>query len=608
MSKIPNNMIKKEATDYHKAVIAVGPTSVIGRLSPLARIIRKIRELFEGLFAMIFSSRHPGGYFIRLTIAFPWLFNWMTPNDKWSLGAHVRFWAKCLAVAPRDNAIESKRIFFFCAYRGQFTIDLPLAFLLAWRGHRITFGYLPKLQSPTKEPLGDYPSAKLYLAMSLGQIVRLSAGRINCVDLSEITFDDLPVNETTIQSKVKSDVVMYLRRESVDMSDPACRKAWAYYEKQARQAQQLALTYLRRTLGQFDLIIIANGTTFEAAQFCAVAKELKIPVTTFEKFAFKHHRVINHGDDFQNFNDLSLAWNHREELGYLEPQFLKYAAMRATNLLDERRRASRESWSWVLQSAPHQNRRQALIAAGVPQNTQFALVCSNVPFDAGYGGLLGKFSSMKEWLVETIRHLLDKTSIHVVLRAHPAESAHWGGRELSSETIKEFLGNPRLTFVAHDQEVNTYGLMEEAKFGVVFSSTTGLEMAMLGKFVIPGANVYYDRRGFTVDSVNRDDYFSALTRFAEADNIVELDRSQVNSARLFHFILHYVMQWPFPYDKPNDVRRLPPHHLLASEKVDSYIRFIDALTLTIEEGEWLGLMSKYLSADGVNHVPTPYPN
>jgi hypothetical protein len=572
-------------------------------MSLIARIGRKLREPIEGFFAYVYRRNHPGRFFVSLTIAVPWVFNWMTPNDKWSLGAHIWLWMKGLSVPPCLQHVVSKRIFLFCAYRGQFTLDLPLAIFLAWRGHKVTLGYLPKLQSPSKNPLDDDPSAKTYLSAAFANLARWSDGRIQSVDLSDLTVNDMPLNESVIESKTKADVVMYTRRETIDLTDPDTRQAWDYYEAQARFSQRLARNYLMQTKGQFDLVLLANGTTFESAQFCSVAKEFDIPVNTYEKFAFRQTRVMNHGDDFQNFNDVDWVWRNRQELGYVNPQFYSYATDRALKLMDERRHASRDSWTWTLQSAPNQTTKEALIAAGIPDVEEFALVCSNVPFDAGYSGLLGKFSSMREWLHETVRILLETTSVHVVVRAHPAEAAHWGGRESSEEILKEFLGNPKLTFLARDRAVNTYGLMETCKFGVVFSSTVGLEMAMLGKSVIVGANVYYQGKDFTVDTLTRHEYEAELRRLANSAIPPALNFSKMQDAQLFHFIFHYVMQWPFPHDKPNDIRRYPPHHILRQDNPRSLVNFLDALAM--EKDEWEIKALDYLSANNANHIPTP---
>src|SRR3569833_3721313 len=191
-----------------------------------------------------------------------------------------------------------------------------------------------------------------------------------------------------------------------------------------------------------------------------------MPINTHERFAFRKVRTVNHGDDFRNFSDLESPWQYRERLGYTREPFYSRATERAFALLDERRRASRATWSWTLQNSPNQSTEQALAAAGLSPGDTFALVCPNVPFDAGYDGLLGLFPSMRDWLVSTVRHLLEKTAIHVVVRAHPAEVALGGGRERTEEILSEFAGHPRLSLIPHDRTVNTYGLMETCKFGV----------------------------------------------------------------------------------------------------------------------------------------------
>ena len=71
-------------------------------------------------------------------------------------------------------------------------------------------------------------------------------------------------------------------------------------------------------------------------------------------------------------------------------------------------------------------------------------------------------------------------------------------------------------------------------------------------------------------------------------------------ARLFHFLLHFVMQWPYPYDKPSDVLALPFRSLLTSADMEKYVPFLDALTLP--EAEWHQRIEEFLSADGNNHV------
>ena len=55
-----------------------------------------------------------------------------------------------------------------------------------------------------------------------------------------------------------------------------------------------------------------------------------------------------------------------------------------------------------------------------------------------------------------------------------------------------------------------YELMESADFGLVYTSTTGLEMALRGKPVIVAGQTHYRDRGFTVDVSNREEFVAAI--------------------------------------------------------------------------------------------------
>lgn len=567
------------------------------------RIARLARQGIEWLPNRCYDHRHPGLVARSLIAALAPAISRLTPNDKWSLGAHIPAWLRALDIAPVQPSPAPKRIFLFSAYRIQFTHDFIFAILLAWRGHSITIGYLPKLQSPIKEPLIDHPSAKPYLRAVLSRVNVWSRGRISCVDLTDLVVEKFPIDEDKLRAQVLSDTIMCVRRETLDMTDPAIAKAWAYYERQARDSYDLAMTYLSSHRNDFDLVLVANGATFETAQVCQAARTLGLPVNTFEKFDFRNVRVLNHGDHFLTFNDLDRLWKRRRELGYCDEPFRSFAVGRGMALMNERRHGSTRNWGWALQKSPNEDSYETLRLAGVDDGRPFVLVCTNVPYDAGYDTLLGKFPSMHEWLLQTVRFLLERTDIHVVVRAHPGEAASYGGKERSETTLAEFLGHERLTMISGDQTANTYNLIENCKFGVVFSSTTGVEMAMLGKTPLVGATVYYGGRGFTIDSATREEYFERLHRYATSATVPEMDVEASKEAALFHFIFHFVLQWPFPYHKPSSVREVPLPQLIRSGRVARYIPFIDAMACS--QDEWEQIQGDYLAATANNHIPKP---
>jgi hypothetical protein len=564
----------------------------------LNRVRNRVRLLLVALPDRYYSRRHPGPVARRVISLLGPLVRFIGPNDKWNLHVFAREWIRVLDVPPIEPLPAPRRLFLFTAYRIQFTHDLTLAVLLAWRGHRVTVGYLPKLQSPVKEPLIDHPSAKPYLKAALGDIERLTDGRIRCIDLSDDVDGSVPVDEEFVESQCHADVVMHLARETLDPSDPAASRALAYYSALGRTSQRIAWTHLSRHKGDYDLCLIPNGTTYETAHFCEVAKRLGLPVNGLEKFAFRYTRVINHGDHFLAFNDLDAIWNRRHEIGFDREPFRRWACERAHQLLWERRDSSGNNWGWRLQRGKEaRTTEETLEAVGIGSEERFVLICPNIPFDAGYSGLLTIFPSMKEWLVETVRWLLKETDLKLVVRAHPGE-ARRGQRQRTDRTLAEAgLTSERLIVVPAESPINTYPLMQSCHFGVVFSSTTGIEMAMQAKTVIPAADIYYKRRGFTVDAEDRDDYFAKLRRLGETGESLELSPQTADDAAMLYFIGHFVTQWPYPYDKPSSVHSLPPATLVTLPSVQKYLPTFDALALPVHE--WREQLPKFVNDETI---------
>ncbi len=253
---------------------------------------------------------------------------------------------------------------------------------------------------------------------------------------------------------------------------------------------------------------------------------------------------------------------------------------------------------WQLQPAATQTGDEALKAAGVPKDEQFILICPNVPFDAGYGEITTIFPSMRDWLFETVSYLLENTNRLVVVRGHPSEHHWWGGKEPVHRMLAEqgLSTNSRLIVIPGYAKVNTYRLMERCLFGVVFSSSTGLEMATQGKTVVVGSEVIYAHRGFTYDATNRDGYFNQIRTLLQGEAI-ELDKSKRQLSLLFYFVYHWVAQYPYPYDKPSGIARRPPKALVQSPAIDDFLPYLDLISMDVDE--FKQAVPRYLDAESI---------
>lgn len=570
----------------------------------LDRVKTALVRRIEAPIARHYQRRHPG---CLERAVWRWLRPFTLaciPDDRWNLHVFVAEWLKVLD-RPGMPTSAPRRLFMFCAFRVQFTHSLALACLLAWRGHRVTVGYLPRLRSPIKSPREDVPNVADYLADVFGAVERRSGGRVRCVDLSPFDHGCMPTSLDFIERRARDDAVMAMRREVLDDADPVCCVEIDHYRELARHTLCAAETYFAEHAREFDLGVIPNGCTFAGNAVLKAATDAGLPCNSHDKFSFRGMRLINHGNHIRGFEDLDLIWDRRHALGLSERRVSELAAARSMDMVNQRRSGNSAVWATTTQRETTTRRDSPAFASprdGMRDgdNDPFVLVCTNVPFDAGYDRITTIFPSMRQWLIATIKQLQQQSSLSVVLRAHPDE-ARWTEAETAETILREAgVDLSQLTLIPGKDRVNTYDLMERAQCGVVFSSTVGLEMAMMGKTVLVGSDVYYARKGFTLDPDSRRDYLDLLTRLVSDPAAFELSEAAVTDAKLYYFLLHFAGQWPYPYDKPSSIGRMPPAELVGSGQISRYLGTLDAIAT--DPTTWQQDLGAFLNVHRSNHL------
>ncbi len=107
--------------------------------------------------------------------------------------------------------------------------------------------------------------------------------------------------------------------------------------------------------------------------------------------------------------------------------------------------------------------------------------------------------TMAEMIVGTIRWFLGHPEVQLVIRVHPGElKTH--GTSMVDVIEKNFPKLPEhIHVVRPGDETNTYDLVETTDFGIVYTTTVGLEMAMTGLPVVVTGKTHYAEKGFTFD-------------------------------------------------------------------------------------------------------------
>lgn len=208
--------------------------------------------------------------------------------------------------------------------------------------------------------------------------------------------------------------------------------------------------------------------------------------------------------------------------------------------------------------------------------TGAVMIALNSSWDSAALGLHTVFESSEQWIVETVKYLLEHVSSPVVVRQHPVERLEIAR---SSDNYHELLrrhfgNNSRLHFIAADDPVNTYDLFKQVVAVVAYSSTIGVEAAAHGKVVITESSNYYSDMGFVWKAANVKQYREFLLDAAEGRLTVT---REMRDDALFCYYITQCCNWvttPFTIAGYSEWSRQDLRTLLNDKSVELMINAI----------------------------------
>jgi len=172
----------------------------------------------------------------------------------------------------------------------------------------------------------------------------------------------------------------------------------------------------------------------------------------------------------------------------------------------------------------------------------------NSPWDSAALNIATIFNSFNEWLIETIKIILQNSNSNITIRQHPDER-HWWGKtstDFRSLIYSEFGNNTRIQFVSCYDEINTYVLLERAEAVICYSSTIGIEAVIANKPLCVCSGVYYSNMGFAYVPNSKND----VVLFLKNINNFSYSRDQLSKAHVA-FYLGQHCNWLFSTFTPN---------------------------------------------------------
>lgn len=319
---------------------------------------------------------------------------------------------------------------------------------------------------------------------------------------------------------------------------------------------------LKRTSA--ERVFMLNGTFFAESIMSALAEQRGIPFGTYEKAFIRDgivmtpeapasHLMMPEGT-WESARDVPLTTEESEAIN----QYLG-ARRSGANVLDNFWRARVDDVDRI--------RADLRLDCTRPLVVMFC----NILWDSAVLGRDIAFASMGEWVRGGIRWAASHPEVDLVVRIHPAEVRlrNHPTRERMAEYIASRVpvlpSNVRV--VPSADPTSSYVLMDIAAFGMVYTSTVGLELAARGVPVVVAADTHYRGRGFTIDASTREEYW------ADADHLLRSPPDAVERARIRELARRYAALFFFRFHNvldavTEDGRSRPRIRVASAEELD----------------------------------------
>ncbi|PTY01992.1 hypothetical protein DB346_10275 [Verrucomicrobia bacterium LW23] len=150
------------------------------------------------------------------------------------------------------------------------------------------------------------------------------------------------------------------------------------------------------------------------------------------------------------------------------------------------------------------------------------------------------FASAEAWIRAVIAWAKANRR-YVIVRQHPCESLpEYLGTDDYAEMVADADPSGNVArYVAADDEISTYALVERTQVVLPFSSRIGVEAGIMGKPVLLGLKCFYSGFGFTEAASTPKDYFADLDRMLKEATARKVPVAQEDNrkARFLYFLL-----------------------------------------------------------------------
>ncbi|MBI5206753.1 MAG: hypothetical protein HY934_03080 [Candidatus Firestonebacteria bacterium] len=491
-----------------------------------------------------------------------WYLKIIIPNS------HPFLITKPLKTSPKKIK-DKKKILFFAVRQDPHHIacEFTLAQALKIRGHEIVYiacdGLIRNICNERCYPkLRKYVCKRCHLfTKKFYSLVDFKVNWLSKYDSKEIeniNIDNLDFNsyknfeyqELPIGELVRPSICHFCRVENIELvgaDEPIVRKIYKNFIIGAIKIKHICENILSEYSP--DIIIMINGLFASERIMYELSKRKNIKNIIIESGLRPNTLFVLHN----NYIDYGKAegWENRKLISLTKVQEEKLE-----EYMLQRRKGSGQAidyWETLNDDKDKIRNRFELI-----KYKKIIVLFPNVTWDSALFGLKIFFDTLKDWISKTILYFNQHPELCLIIRNHPADIAFECAMRDSIysclSSVYENKLSENIKIIPPDDQISSYALMEMSDLGLVYASTTGLEMALIGKPVIVVGKVHYWNKGFTLDPATEDDYYVHLNQILLKEEKMDIN---FELAKRYAYFIFFEASLELKLIDTNNFREIP---------------------------------------------------
>lgn len=329
-------------------------------------------------------------------------------------------------------------------------------------------------------------------------------------------------SESELNNFVECSVVRHLRSNNKNDSD------WEIVENKFKNSLRNVDNFFKKYFfeNDFDYFFVLNGQFANSKLFTNYAQLLKKKFITYERGNIKNTLVFSKNKNAVPFD---MSYILKDSSIKIDIELLK-------KYLNTRSKVGNGHVPFYTEIDDNIDSIKKKL--GVRYDNKTFVLFTNLIWDSSVYGQDTIFQDMYDWIFKTIVFFIKNESLSLIIRIHPAEEkiTWWKTRYTTEDFINEkFADLPsNIKIINPSDPTSSYSLMKISDVGLVYTSTTGLEMALENKPVIISANAHYSNLNLMFEPKNIEEYYSLLEQ-----TLKPIER-QIENVQKYLFLLYFV--------------------------------------------------------------------